>query len=258
MFSSDNLEFNNLLEKYSGLTEPERQAYLIYKSNFFNLINDVSSIPHFMEIDDFLLEKVVDKKSIDKCRSLGKALNNSNNIFIKYTLFNGVDFNDNISLIRFAKQTYLLLEQALNKIKTDKNMKVYRIVSIDELDQLEDLSRSNFISTSIEAKQTFDFINSNSKKVVFYEINIEAGTPIVISPYSIVNEYDSLYDLINNTDNYSIKISKSEKKGQKEILLSKDSLDYSLELKKVDQIDGQQFYYYEVNTKVKNNEKNYF
>ena len=257
MYSQKELEFNNLLTKYSNLTEEERSAYLVYKSNFFNLINDLGSISDFIDMDEDLLEKLINNKSLEKCRVFGKALNNSNNIFIKYSLFNDVDFSDNISLIKFAKKIYQILDSAFLKITTDRDLEVYRIVSLDENDELEDLSRSDFISTTLDKEQTLEFINESSKKVLFYRINIEAGTPIIISPYSIVNEYESLYDLLNNTENYSIKIRKNEGNRQKEVLLSKKSLEYSLNLEKTEEIDGQQFYYYEVNTKVKKDRKNY-
>ena len=253
-----NNEFNNLASKYSNYTELERNAYLIYKSSFFNLINRLSSIPNFIDIDDNLLVEFVGKESFDVCRKFGNVLGRKNNIFVKYSLFKDVDFSDNLSLIRFAKRVYNNLENSFSKIVTEKDIQVYRLISVDDLDHVEDLSQGAFISTSLDKNQTLNFLDNDARKIVFYKINIEAGVPVVVSPYSIVNEYDSLSDMIFSTENYSIKIKNNESNGQQEVLLLKNSLDYNVRLDKVQKIDDQEFYFYEVNAKAKNNRKNYF
>ena len=248
------LEFEKLLRQYSNLTEEERNTFLVYKTSFFNLINSMSSIPNFMELDNTILLKLIDKKAIESCRRLEKTLKNPNNLFLKYSLFNKVDFSDDSSIINFAKDTYRLIDESFSKIVLDKDLEVYRIVSTD-FDDIDSLSRGDLISTTLDKKQTLNFINNDSKRVIFYKIKLSAGTPVIISPYSVVNQYESQVDLILGNDNYVIKVMKSEKNRQKEILLSKKSLEYSINLEKVEMIDNQQFEYYEVTTRVKDNKK---
>ena len=249
------LEYEKLLNKYSNFTEEERKAFLVYKTSFFNLINYISSIPEFMDLDSNILIKLIDQKILNSCRGLEKTLQKPSNFFLKYSLFKSVDFSDDISIIEFAKNIYKLIDESFSKIVLEEDLEVYRIVSIN--DNMKSLSRGDLISTTIDKNQTLNFIDNNSKRVIFYKILLQAGTPVVVSPYSVIMQYENACDLLLNNDNYVIKIQETEKNRQKEILLSKKSLDYSINLEKVEKIDNQQFEYYEVVTKVKNNEKSY-
>lgn len=59
-------EYNRLVEKYENLTDSKKRACLIYKARLSYLINEISAIPNFLELDanriyenNFIVHKII-------------------------------------------------------------------------------------------------------------------------------------------------------------------------------------------------------
>ena len=88
-----------------------------------------------------------------------------------------------------------------------------------------------------------------------YEIRLKSGTPVLVTPYSIVNNYASEIDKILKTDNYNITVNKTLESFQQEVILFKDTLNFSLVDSKSTDIDGTSITFYKLDSTVKDNYK---
>ena len=247
--------YKDLLSQYNNLDEDEARALLIYKSQMFNLINNVSSIDDFNDLSDEFIVKCLDNNIFLECRKFGLDLEKPENMFLKFSTFRNIDFNNPISLVKMAKDVYNNLESAMSKIKLSSDLTVYRLVSLPDNKALDNIAKGNLVSTSINKDSTFDFIDNDSNKIVMYEINLKRGTPVLVTPYSIVNNYASEIDKLLKTDNYNITVNKTLESFQQEVILFKDTLNFSLVDSKCTDIDGTSITFYKLDSIVKNNYK---
>lgn len=251
----ENLVYSDLLEQYKNLNEEEVKSLLIYKSQLFNLINSVSSIDNFLELSDEFIVKLLDDKIFLECENFGKIINKPENVFLKFSTFRGINFSDPTSLVATAKKVYSDLESAMSKIKLSNDLTVYRVVSMKDGDKLETIARGDLVSTSIDMDEALKFIDNKSKNIFVYEIKLEKGTPVLVTPYSLLNEYKSEADMVLKTDNYNLGLHKTVNQGQKEVLFSKKNLELEIVDSKNREIDGSLVTFYKVNTKVKKDYK---
>ena len=95
--------------------------------------------------------------------------------------------------------------------------KVYRSVTVKDESDIQKISTSNLISTSLDIEITDSFYTYNGKDIL-YQINLSKGTYCLIVPYSIkIYEKDNKQILkIENND------------SQKEIILFKNLLNYTI------------------------------
>lgn len=247
--------YRDLLSQYNNLNEDEARALLIYKSQMFNLINSVSSIDDFNDLSDEFIVKCLDNNIFLECRKFGLNLEKPENMFLKFSTFRNIDFNNPISLVKMAKDVYNNLESAMSKIKLSSDLTVYRLVSLPDNKALDNIAKGNLVSTSINKDSTFDFINNSSNRIVMYEIRLKSGTPVLVTPYSIVNNYASEIDKLLKTDNYNITVNKTLESFQQEVILFKDTLNFSLVDSKSTDIDGTSITFYKLDSTVKDNYK---
>lgn len=251
-FFIDIIMYNELLGQYNNLTEEEKESLFVYKTQFYDLINSVTAILDFKELDTDTIIKIIDKRSLDNVLNFGRIISKPNNMIIKYSYFNDVNFNDYDSIIRKVIKVYDDLSGIINsrKMILSDDVTVYRVVSLSNGSELKDISRGDFVSTSMDLDKALEFISENNINI--YKINLKAGTPVIATPYSIVNVYPTENDKLLRTSNYNIMVSKTEAIGQQEVLLSKKCLDYDLIPLKSDVIDGRNIFIYDVDTKLRN------
>lgn len=226
--------YKKLIYDYNNLSDEAKRAILIYKSALFYHINELSTIDNFLEIDaPILLNSVKDKdKFILRYNDFKKIISNTNNSLIKYVVFKDVDFTDIYTFIESIKKIYSILNNT--RLYLHDNITVYRGVNYEK--ELCDVSKSNIISTSIDPEQTSPFLFSNEKNNKrLYAISLEKNTPVIVCPYSIKNIYDSEIDYLTNQTPKQLKIVNDLEKGQQEIILFKNSLQFiQTDIKKVD------------------------
>ena len=78
-------KYNDLLMQYKSLSEEEQKAILIYKSNLYYHINEISKIEDFENKDAFsLLNEITDKiKFINSFEEFKNVINYPQNIIVK-------------------------------------------------------------------------------------------------------------------------------------------------------------------------------
>lgn len=71
------------------------------------------------------------------------------------------------------------------------------------------------------------FLNGDQdKEKHFYSIKLAKGTPVIVSPFSIIRKYDSYIDSMRPNGNYTLAISNLNDRGQQEITLFKNLFSY--------------------------------
>jgi len=251
LFFIGSVMYKELLEQYNNLTEEERKSLFVYKTQFFDLINSVISISDFRELSVDTIIKLLNDNVLKNTLNFGKIISKPNNVVIKYSYFNDVDFSNYESIISKVFKVYDNLSNVFNhkKMILPTDFTVYRVVCLSRDNELQDMSRGEFVSASIDLDSALEFVSGNN--IVVYKINLMKGTPVVATPYSVINVYSTEADKLLRTSNYNIKVSKTESFGQQEVLFSKNLIDYDIKLLKSNNIDGKKISIYEVNTSVK-------
>lgn len=203
--------YEKLLLEYKKLDSKYQTAILIYKSRLFYFINEISSIDNFMNLNSkSIFDLLKDKKIfIDKFNKYASIINDINNIFIKNTIFQNIDFSNIYSFIDNIKNVYSLLCDI--DIRLDSNMKVYRVVSLNS-NEINDISKGNLISTGLEIEDVEPFMVNHCNHL--FELDLKPNTRVLVTPYS----------LLINTNTKVIKILPTKEDGQHEIVLFKDEL----------------------------------
>ncbi len=218
--------YKQLMADYDKLNEETKRAIIIYKSGLYYHINKISSIDAFLNKEpSVLLEEVSDKNVfLTRYQDFKKNIDNPKNIFLKYSIFNIIDFSDIYKFIDSIKVVYKIINDT--KLYLPDKLTVYR--GICSNDEISDISKSNLISTTIDPEETKPFLFTNKdKKNKLYVISLEQQTPVLISPFSIANVYDSEVDYLINRPR-QLKLVNNFEQGQQEIILFKDTLDFKL------------------------------
>lgn len=199
--------YKELEKQYELLSLEEKNLLLIYKSRLFDFINRIDLIMNNMQIKNLYNEKYVEFKRI---------INLPENSFIKYSIFSNISLNTYDSFLNSIKE---IQEKIINipKIIIPKNIKVYRAVTVTDLNDIYKISTSNLISTSLDVEVTDSFYTNNGQDIL-YQINLHENTPCLIVPYSI-----KIYE---NDGKQVLKVQKND--SQKEIILFKDFLNYEI------------------------------
>ena len=190
------MDYENIAKQFDNLTDEEKMALLVYKSKLGLLINDLDNNPNYQEYYDYAL----------------KIKSNLMNMFVLNTYFKILDLSTLESFIDSIKNVKYILDKTLGKIKLSEDTEVYRAVSTN--DDINDISKSNIISTSLSFGQTLLFAQSGNN-INIYKIKLHKDNPILCIPYSIL--YDEKRNYLTIT---SIQT-------QDEIILNKD--DYIFE-----------------------------
>lgn len=203
--------YKKLLQQYNNLDDKYKNAILIYKSRLFYFINEISAVKDFLTIDSHTLyDKLSDKELFQaKFRKCASIINLPTNLFIKKAIFNSINLSNIYDFIDNMRDVYILLNEV--DIYIDSELDLVRMVSLIE-DKNVFISKGNLISTGLEIEDVIPFMVNKYNHL--YSIKIEAGTKVLVTPYSI---------LINLKDN-TIRIEPTKKDGQHEVVLFKDDL----------------------------------
>lgn len=228
--------YKDLLKQYNVLTDKEKNNINIYKSSLFFHINSLSSIDDLNNLDSFNIFNQLNNKDqfINKYELYKEKINDPKNMFIKHSIFKGIDFSNINTFIDSIKDVYFSLENIKNKMVLSDDLIVYRGCSYN--DKEYNLSMGNLVSTSINMDIVEDFLDTFKVNRI-YQISLKKGTPVLITPYSIVNTYDDSLDMLCGNNSKGLKLTSSDRQG--EIVLFKDSL--NLELIEEIKVDDDQF-----------------
>lgn len=173
------LAYQHLITQYQQLSAIEKQAILIYQSRLFHLINAITCIPDFENLtSQEIIKKLPNieflKKEVEQFR---KVLYLDENMVVRYSGFQLVNLDNFNILVNDLKKIYFILEEAKDKLILDRNLTVYRGVSLNHKEDLVAVSRGNIISTSIKRESVEPFIFA-SKEAILYVIQLKKGTPV--------------------------------------------------------------------------------
>ncbi len=223
--------YQDLVNQYHNLSDLEKNAILIYQSKLFIIINKISQIPYFDYLSAMEIKsKIPDAEVYENILAeYNKIVNNPQNYFIKYSIFKDIHLNNFVSFIEDVKRILQLLRQAASTMILNDDLVVYRGMATDK-ESINFTEGGICISTSIKLDTAFQFMKTDNVKPVrhLYQIKLNSGTPLFVSPYSIVKVYDSVLDTMIPIDNQSciLKIMNRGTEGQYEITLIKDMIEY--------------------------------
>lgn len=241
--------YNDLLRQYEQLSLEEKNAILIYKSKLYNLLNAMSSIPGFLDIDEEELLNQLDKDSlIALFDDYKKVVFSSQNITTRYTIFTKVDFTNILTCMKSLKQVYRLIQQAKGKIVTKDKITVYRGICLETEDTPTQLARGDILSTGIKLEDAFKFLLHHPNNHL-YVIEIEAGTNVLVTPYALVVTYplgeDHLQNIFQQKPPNILKVKRLGSRVEEEIILFQSDLEFEETLYKVKYLEG---YEHPINT----------
>lgn len=220
--------YEDLLKQYEQLTLDEKTAILVYKSQLYNILNAMSSIPNFLDIDESILLDMLDKDHlISIFENYKRTVFLNKNITTRYTIFFDIDFTNILTCMKSLKKVYQTILNAKGKIKLKENLIVYRGISLDTKAPPTSLSRGEIISTGLKLDDAFTFLLHKQYNHL-YVIEIEAGTNVLVTPYALVATYPAneshILNRINNIEPDVLKIMKLGDKVQEEIILFQSDL----------------------------------
>lgn len=222
--------YEELIKQYEILPLEDKKILLIYKSRLFDFIN---------RIDLILSQKEIKEEYKNKYESFKKIIELPENSFIKYSIFNIIDFSSYETFLKSLK----IIEQKISNINTIKitsETKLYRAVTIPKIDDISKISTSNLISTSLDIETTDSFYKYDGYDIL-YIINVLKETPCLVIPYSI-----KIYE---KNGKQILKIEKND--SQKEIILFKELLNY--EIKSSHYLEQEKLTVTKIETSVKKN-----
>lgn len=234
--------YNDLIMQYENLTLEERNAILIYKSQLYNILNAMSSIPNFLTIDEESLLNMLDYDHlINIFENYKKIVFDNKNITTRYTIFFGIDFTNIFTCMKSLKEVYKTILNAKGKITLKENLTVYRGINLDTPNSPTSLSRGELISTGLKLDDAFTFL-LNKKYNHLYVIEIEAGINVLVTPYALINTYpkdeNHLLNLINHKEPDLLKILKLGSKVQEEVILFQSDLTIVETFSKIKYLEG--------------------
>ena len=223
--------YKDLLDQYQKLTDQEKNAIRVYKSKLFDFINKITVIDNFLNMSsEEIFKKIPDNNIfVKEYQDYKKIVEKPENFFVKHSVFNDIDFTDILSFIDSLKKNYQIMNKAKDKIVLKDDLLVYRGVSLEENTKPNNIARGNIISTSINLDVVDQFISKEAnKRKNLYLIKLKKGTPLLVTPYSIVAEYSNKQDIVeclqNNVAPELLKIVDKKAYGQQEIIIFEDSI----------------------------------
>ena len=188
--------YSELMKQYEELTDEEKNALLVYKA-LGVLMNDLDGEPNISEY--FVRYK--------------KIYSSPQNFLIKNTILKNIDFTNVDTFRKSLVRIKGILDEAITKIVTPRDMHVYRCISSNK--NITGISKSECISTSLSFAETIKYANAGSH-IVIYDIKIPAGSRVGVSPYSVLN------DIENN------RLILTTKRDQEEIILNLNNYEFEV------------------------------
>lgn len=220
--------YNDLIMQYEQLTLEEKNAILVYKSQLYNILNSMSAIPNFLDIDEEKLLNQLDKDYlIDLFEKYKKTVFLNKNLTTRYTIFSHIDFTNILTCMKSLKEIYKIIMQAKGKIKLKDKLTVYRGISLDTPYAPTNLSRGEIISTGLKLEDAFTFLFRREYNHL-YVIEIESGTNVLVTPYALIITYPAnenhILNQLNNKEPDVLKVMKLGSRVQEEVILFQGSL----------------------------------
>lgn len=254
--------YNDLLIQYNSLSEDEKRAILIYKHSLYYHINEISKIENFENRDAFsLFDEITDKtKFVNNFEEFKKVINYPQNMIIKLSVFKNIDLSNIYNFIESMKCVYSILVSSRLKIKLNSDLAVYRGISITDNQNINVVSNSKLISTSIKVDDANDFIYQEGyEQSHLFVLSLKEGTNVLVSPLTIVYDYkDALSMLKNDKKNATLKIANRGSFGQQEIILFNDDLIFNeLSIDEVDVGEKNKLIVHKIDTELVLKKKNH-
>lgn len=141
-------------------------------------------------------------------------LNNPKNIFMKFTVFKDISFENLEAFKSSLLKTKEIVKEASTKIILPEDVTTYRAFSVSKEDELSTLSRTDLISTSLNINECSKYLIPNKGYTHYlYQINLEKGSMVTICPYRI---------LIDNNGRLTL----TKENNSEETILFKDNYDF--------------------------------
>lgn len=165
-------------------------ALTIYNSSLFIALNDMLAIENYQEKNGQELWEICSKdpnfKDIIYTRydNAKKILNSPNNHSSESELIHDfnrlIDYSSHESFMESLKRVTSIIKQHYSHVLLPEDIAVYRGIASDEVD-ISALSKSTFISTSLNSEQASHFTNINNKKYTYLSyITAKKGTPFLM------------------------------------------------------------------------------
>ncbi len=220
--------YEDLMLQYDNLTLDEKNAILVYKSKLYLLLNPMTNIPNFLKRTEEDLLQQLDRPFLEKVfEEIKKILFLPKNLVTRRTIFSSIDFSSLETCMHSLKRIYLLLEQAHGKMILPDNLTVYRGISIPKEDSLMGLSQSKLVSTGLMIEDTESFLFQKDKTHILF-MEVEKGTSVLATPYSLVSMYergeDALANYLNQVPMTTLKVIKRHPVCQKELIFYQEDL----------------------------------
>lgn len=203
--------YDDLVRQYENLDENDKNTLLVYKSRLSKAINFLDNNDEVHEIYEYYQ----------------RLLNNPENMFIAFTVFNNISFESYDSFKKSLISIKSRLSDVTSKLVLPRDTTVYRVVSVKEGDKLDFLARTELISTSMNLDECGKFLIPNKGYTHYlYQINLDKNSPVAVCPYGI---------LLDSNHNRLIL---SKDSDQEEVILSKKYYDFDVTLETVAKLDN--------------------
>lgn len=200
--------YQELKKQYDNLELNDKNVLLIYKSRLFKFINNIDAILSNGKVYDEYKKYFLEDKSI---------ICSVENSFIRHSIFNIINFESYKLFLESIRTVKDKLTYIRGKIHLPQDAIVYRATTVSSKEEIAQISKEEFISTSLDMNETDKFYEFEGIDVL-YQIKLKKGTPCLVIPYSI-----GIYDINGKS---ILKILEDD--SQKEIVLFKDELEYSI------------------------------
>lgn len=247
---------DNILMQYKNLTEEEQKMLLVYKSRLFYIINEVTRVPGFEEMDNSEILKYIDSIKCDKVlKKYQYYLSLKENLFIRMSLFNDITTLTLEEFIGKVKTIVNTLKETSGKMIIGYDTVVYRGVAC-ERGKVDLVGNSSFISADLRLENTYPFLDNKGEEKHIFEIHLDKNTNILACPYSIIvtykDEENAINYRLNKIEPTVLKIIKVNEMNQSEIIILGDDIEFrKLEVNKLE--NG--IFYHKVEGNIKHKEK---
>ena len=155
--------YDTLQTQYKKLTDEEKNAILVYKSFLFYHINEIASIPNYEDISPSnILEKIKKPEEfIYQYENFKNIIKQPQNITIKYTVFGKINITSIEQFIESLKKIIQILNNTKYKIMVNTPIITYR--GISSKTPIQDISKSNLVSTSLTIETADKFLFASKK-----------------------------------------------------------------------------------------------
>ena len=235
--------YEDLIKQYNSLTDDEKRAVVIYKSKLYKIINLITSIDGF---EFFSTKEIIERlPNLNELRIMvskfKEILNRPENMIVRFSYFNNINFDDFNLLIEYLRNVYFVLEMAKDKIILNDDLIVYRGIAVNDFNEAKDMAMGNIISTSINIEDTEPYMSFRDKALL-YIIKIKKGTPLLVAPNSLYCIYedreDYLYKNLNGLSATKLTLNNGGDDSVKEVILFKDGVEFVEEKSEIREVNG--------------------